>query len=40
MDIYKPTKNCLKAIKPHLTKGSILAFDEPNCKDFLGKQLL
>ena len=31
MDIYKPTKDCLKAIKPHLTKGSVLAFDELNC---------
>ena len=39
MDIYKPTKNCLKAIKPHLTKGSILAFDEPNCKDFPGETI-
>ncbi len=39
MDIYKPTKVCLKAIKPHLTKGSILAFDEPNCKDFPGETI-
>ena len=31
MDIYKPTKKCLSLIKPHLTKGSILAFDELNC---------
>jgi len=29
-DIYKPTKVCLKAILPHLIKGSILAFDELN----------
>jgi len=27
-DIYKPTKAALKAIRPHLTKGSILVFDE------------
>lgn len=27
-DIYKPTKAALKAIKPHLMKGSILIFDE------------
>jgi hypothetical protein len=27
-DIYKPTKAALKAVKPHLTKGSILVFDE------------
>lgn len=31
MDIYKPTKKCLSLIKPHLAKGSILAFDELNC---------
>ncbi len=31
MDIYEPTKNCIKLLKPHLTKGSILAFDELNC---------
>jgi len=29
-DIYEPTKNVLKAIKPHLVKGSVLAFDELN----------
>jgi len=27
-DIYKPTKAALEAIKPHLTKGSVLVFDE------------
>lgn len=27
-DIYAPTKVALKAIKPHLSKGSILVFDE------------
>jgi hypothetical protein len=31
MDIYEPTKECLSIIKPHLFKGSILAFDELNC---------
>ena len=39
MDIYKPTKLCLKAIKPHLTKGSIIGFDEPNSKDFPGETI-
>ena len=28
MDVYKPTKECLELLKPHLTKGSIIAFDE------------
>ncbi len=31
-DIYKPTKVCLKAILPHLIKGSVLVFDELNDK--------
>lgn len=31
LDIYEPTKECLSIIKPHLFKGSILAFDELNC---------
>lgn len=28
MDLYKPTKECLKTILPYLTKGSVLVFDE------------
>ena len=39
MDIYKPTKDCLKSIKPYLTKGSIIGFDEPNSKDFPGETI-
>jgi hypothetical protein len=38
-DIYQPTKDCLQAIKPHLTKGSILAFDELNCSAFPGETI-
>jgi hypothetical protein len=38
-DIYKPTKDCLEAILPHLTKGSILAFDELNFDKFPGETL-
>lgn len=38
-DIYKPTKDCLTSILPFLTKGSILAFDELNCKEFPGETL-
>ena len=37
MDIYKPTKDALIAIKSRLTKGSILVFDELNCKEFPGE---
>lgn len=36
-DIYAPTRDCLQALLPHLTKGSILAFDELNCPDFPGE---
>lgn len=36
-DIYQPTKDCLKAIVPHITKGSVLAFDELNCPEFPGE---
>lgn len=38
-DIYKPTKECLEAIKSHLTKGSIIGFDELNYHNFQGETL-
>ena len=38
-DLYKPTKGCLEAIKPRLTKGSIVAFDELNDPDSPGETL-
>jgi len=39
-DIYLPTKKCLEAIvRGHLTKGSVIAFDELNCHDFPGETL-
>ncbi|QHE83767.1 crotonobetainyl-CoA--carnitine CoA-transferase [Hydrogenophaga sp. BPS33] len=38
-DIYAPTKSCLERILPHLTKGSVLAFDELNCPEFPGETL-
>jgi hypothetical protein len=28
MDLYRPTKSALEAIRPHLTKGSVIGFDE------------
>jgi len=37
LDIYEPTLECLKAIKNHITKGTILAFDELNNADFPGE---
>ena len=38
-DIYQPTYDCLKIIKEHTTKGSVIAFDEINCKEFPGETL-
>ena len=38
-DIYEPTKCCLEAIKGHLTKGSVIGFDELNCRTFPGETL-
>lgn len=37
MDLYSPTKAVLEKIMPRLTKGSIIAFDELNCKAFPGE---
>ncbi|HEY9217406.1 MAG TPA: class I SAM-dependent methyltransferase [Phenylobacterium sp.] len=36
-DLYEPTKACLEAILPHITKGTVLAFDELNCPEFPGE---
>jgi hypothetical protein len=38
-DIYEPTKICLEAILPHLTKGAIIGFDELNFHAFPGETL-
>lgn len=37
MDVYKPTKDVLQNIKPRLTKGSVLVFDELNYRCFPGE---
>jgi hypothetical protein len=37
MDVYKPTRDALKAILPRLVKGSLLVFDEFNCPHFPGE---
>lgn len=36
-DIYEPTKNCLSLIKPYLTKGSVIGFDELNDRQWPGE---
>ena len=38
-DIYDPTRRCLELIKEHLTKGSVIGFDELNCHTFPGETL-
>lgn len=38
-DVYQPTKACLEAILPRLTRGSVLVFDELNCPEFPGETL-
>ena len=30
LDLYEPTYKCLSAIKEHLTRGSVIGFDELN----------
>lgn len=38
-DIYQPTKECLVALKNHITKGSVIGFDELNVHSFPGETL-
>lgn len=35
--LYEPTKKCLETIRPHLVRGSVLAMDELNSRDFPGE---
>jgi Macrocin-O-methyltransferase (TylF) len=37
MDLYEPTKFCLEKIKGHLTKGSVIGFDELLLAEFPGE---
>lgn len=39
LDIYEPTKRCLELIKCHLTKGSVVGFDELNMPAFPGETI-
>ncbi len=39
LDIYQPTRACLEAILPYITKGTILAFDEINTPEFPGETI-
>ena len=37
LQLYAPTRKCLEAIRPHLIRGSIVAFDEINSAEFPGE---
>lgn len=39
LDLYEPTKTCLKYLLPRMAKGSIIAFDELNWKSFPGETI-
>ncbi len=39
MDIFEPTKAALEAIRPHITKGTVIGFDEMNWQVFPGPTL-
>jgi hypothetical protein len=38
-DLYEPTRKCLETIRSHLTKGSVLGFDELNYHTWPGETL-
>lgn len=37
VDLYEPTRKCLELLRPHLTRGSVLGFDELNFPAFPGE---
>jgi hypothetical protein len=39
LQLYEPTRKCLEAIRPYLTRGSVVALDELNCDEFPGETL-
>ena len=39
LDLYSPTKTCLEAIRPHLVKNSIVAFDQLALAEFPGETI-
>lgn len=39
LDLYQPTKKCLQAIKKHITRGTVIGFDELNYDHFPGETL-
>ena len=39
LDIYEPTKICLEAILPYITKGTVIGFDEANDETTPGESI-
>lgn len=39
LDIYEPTRACLAAIRPHITRGTVIGFDEVNDASTPGETL-
>jgi hypothetical protein len=39
LDLFEPTKNAIKTFYPLMTKGSIIAFDELNFKNYPGETI-
>ena len=39
MDIFKPTRDCIELLRPHMPAGSVVAFDELMHPDFPGESL-
>ncbi len=39
LDLYEPTRECLTAMQGHLTRGSVIGFDELNWHSFPGETL-
>lgn len=39
LGLYEPTKKCLQAIKPHITRGTVIAMDELNSWEFPGETI-
>lgn len=37
LQLYEPTKKCLQAIKPYITRGTVIAMDELNSWEFPGE---
>jgi hypothetical protein len=37
LDLYEPTRQCLELIRPYLTRGSIVGFDELGLREFPGE---